>query len=105
MVDVFHHAAASDLLDEDDCVSLDRCIEVCDRDGNEIDAVVVNLGDSGEVNVDFLAAADVALAAGVLRKTRAGGNWLTDGISKVENVFGDLNESIEVSVVCQCLSW
>lgn len=74
------HAVASDLLDVED--SLDRCVEVCVRDGDEIDDVVVNLVESGDDNVDRLAADDV-LDVGVLRKTRAGGNWLTEGIFKV----------------------
>lgn len=41
-----------------------------------IDDVVVNLGLSGEVNVDLLVAVVIGdgLEAGVLRKTRAGGN-------------------------------
>jgi len=50
-----------------------------------VDEVVVNLGLSGDVNVDLRLAAlteDVDDVE-VLRKTRAGGNWLTGGILRM----------------------
>ena len=61
---------------KDGVVLFDRCITVWDEDCGVIDDVVVNLGLSGEVNVDLLVAVVIGdgLEAGVLRKTRAGGN-------------------------------
>lgn len=52
-----------------------------DRDGS--DDVVVNLGVNGDANVERLAAADDVDVVETLRKTRAGGNWLTGGMLMV----------------------
>jgi hypothetical protein len=64
---------------DDECVPLDCCVDAGNLDGDVID-VVVNLGLSGDVGVDLCD--DVLMEDGLafLRKTRAGGNWLTGGI-------------------------
>jgi len=70
---------------EDDGVPFDRCVEVKGRAGDVVDEVVVNLGLSGDVNVDLRLAAlteDVDDVE-VFRKTRAGGNWLTGGMLRM----------------------
>lgn len=45
--------------------------------------MVVNLGVNGDANVERLAAADDVDVVETLRKTRAGGNWLTGGMLMV----------------------
>jgi len=55
-----------------------------------LDDAVVYLGLMGEVRVDRRAVGIVEMGAGIaeafLRKTRAGGNWLTGGMVKVKVV-------------------
>lgn len=66
-----------------DVVMFDLCAAHCDTDGDAVAECEVNLGvggvdDSGDL-IEFVEIGD-GLAAGVLRKTRAGGNWLIGGI-------------------------
>lgn len=61
----------------------------------------MNLGLGGDVKVDGLVVIAIGedLEAEALRKTRAGGNWLTGGI-----VIGGLFDSIRDCRDSQCIS-
>jgi hypothetical protein len=75
------HAVAPECLETDDeCVPLDCCVDAGNLDGDVLDDVVVNLGLSGDVKVDLCDAVLIEDGLAFLRKTRAGGNWLTGGI-------------------------
>jgi hypothetical protein len=83
-VDSVAQAVASALLDASDCDDpLGRCAEVLDCAAIKLDCEPKILGLSGDVSVDARAADeddDDVLRGICLRKTRAGGNWLTGGI-------------------------
>jgi hypothetical protein len=77
-------ARASGLLDVDDAdVAVGRCVDAWLKDDDEF-VEFVKRGLSGDDMVDTRAADDEEemFRAGCLRKTRAGGNWLTGGIVK-----------------------
>ncbi len=66
-----------------DKIVCDLCAAHCDTDGDVAAACDVNLGVGGpDDRGDLIDAVEIdeGLDAGVFRKTRAGGNWLTGGI-------------------------
>jgi Uma2 family endonuclease len=75
-----------DALEPEDCaVPLDCCVAVWDGERDVVEDVVVRgLGRGLDVNDERLDAAAMLVVEVVLpadlRKTRAGGNWLTGGI-------------------------
>ena len=69
-----------------DVVNSDLCVAHCEADGDVVAACEVNLGVGGlEVRGDLMELVEIGegLEAVVLKKTRAGGNWLTGGIVMV----------------------
>jgi hypothetical protein len=96
-----------DLLEpEDAAIEPDRCGKIWDTDGDAVDDAVVYIGPNGDVNVDLLEVAidDDVEEDTVLRKTRAGGNWLIGGIGNkllVTN-FQILGRSREGRIFSNC---
>jgi hypothetical protein len=91
-------ARASGVLVVDDAdVAAGRCVETWLRDDDELDEFVKR-GLSGDDMVDTRAAddEDEMLRTGCLRKTRAGGNWLTGGMMKF--VVGYAGGSADCSI-------
>ena len=77
-----------DLLEgEDAAMALDSCVTAREGDCDVMGDVMLYLGLSGTVNVDFRAAmVGRVVDLGSLRKTRADGNWLIGGILELENL-------------------